>query len=54
MQHAIYNPEDVIKWMKNGRGVAKLIGYDSIGKYFKDILEYEFYHKEQKPICPWL
>ena len=54
MQYAIDNPKDVAKWMKNGRGMAKVIGCDRIGVYFKDIIDYEFYNKGQKPICPWL
>lgn len=54
MQYAIDNPEEVVKWMKNGRGVAEIIGCDNIGKYFKDIIEYEFYDSGLKPVCPWL
>ena len=54
MQYAIDHPEAVQKWMQNGRGVAKIIGSDAIGKYFNDIIEFEFYCKGDKPQCPWL
>lgn len=51
---AIHNPKIVEKWKLNARNYRHKIASDSVGEYFIEILDYTFYDKPERPICPWL
>lgn len=54
MQRCIDDSDMVIDLMRNGRKATPYICRDVIGRYIKEIIDYEIYHIGNKPKCPWL
>lgn len=51
---AATSPDLVKEWKNNALVYKNKISGNVVGNYFIDILDYIFYDKQKRPICPWL
>ena len=54
MQKLIDEPELICNFMLNNRLFVKKISDKTVGRYFYDIVNYEFMGIGTRPSCPWL
>ncbi len=54
MQQVIDSPETALEWMRAAQENVSFISMETVGRYFYDIVRYEFFQIGNKPKCPWM